>query len=138
MIYNTYKSLTQTGGVDLANDTIKVALVTNSYTPNIDTNTYWDDVSANEASGTGYTAGGATLAGKTVTVDTTNDRAEFDASDITWSSATITARYAVIYKDTGVDSTSPLIGYIDFGEDKSTAGVDFVIQWNTEGIITTS
>ncbi len=51
--------------IDWDTDVIKVALVTSSYTPAQDTHDYWDDVSANEASGTGYTAGGATLGSKT-------------------------------------------------------------------------
>ena len=124
------------GDVDLPADTIKVALVTSAYTPNIDTHDYWDDVSANEAAGTGYTAGGATLANKTVTYDAANNRAIFDNTvDTVWSTATVTARYAVIYKDTGTPGTSPLLGYVDFGQDESANAGDFTIQWSADGIL---
>lgn len=51
--------------IDLLSDDLRMALVTGSYTPNADADDFWDDVSANEASGTGYTANGQALAGKT-------------------------------------------------------------------------
>ncbi len=123
------------GGIDLDTDTIKVMLVTSSYTPDADTHDYKDDIT-NEVTGTGYTAGGATLSGKTVTQDNTNNLGVFDANDVTWSSSTITARGAVLYKDTGTASTSPLICYFDFGSDKSSVSGDFTIQWNSGGILT--
>lgn len=123
------------GGIDLDTDTIKVMLLTNSHTDNPDTQEYIDDVSANEVSGTGYTAGGATLANKTVTQDNTDDEGVFDADDVVWSSSTITARYAAVYKDTGTPATSPIIAIIDFGEDKASSSGNFTIQWGAEGII---
>jgi hypothetical protein len=96
-IYNSFKKDIMSGAIDLDTDTIKVMLVTSSYTPNIDTHDFMDDVT-NEVSGTGYTAGGAELASKTVTVDTTDDEGVFDAADLTWSTSTITARGAVLYR----------------------------------------
>jgi hypothetical protein len=122
------------GGIDLDTDTLKVALVTSTYAPNIDTHTKFSDIT-NEVTGTGYTAGGATLASPTVTMDTTLDKGVFDAADVSWSNSTITARGAVIYKSTGTPTTSPLIAYIDFVSDKvSTAGT-FTITWGAGGII---
>ncbi len=134
ILYNKGKTEILKGGIDLLTDTIKAALVTSSYTPDKDADTFFDDVT-NEVSGTGYTAGGKALANKTVTQDDTNDRAEFDADDATWTVATITARAAVVYKDTGTASTSLLIAYIDFGQDYSTLGEDFTVEWDTEGIL---
>jgi hypothetical protein len=135
-LYNSFKKKALQGLVALDTDTIDVALVKSTYTPNIDTDTFWSDVSANEATGTGYTAGGAALASKALTVDTANDLVKFTAADTSWPSSTVTARYAVIYKNTGTASTSPLIGYIDFGADKTTSGDTFYIQWDaTNGIL---
>lgn len=111
-----------------------MALVTSSYTPNQDTHDFFDDVT-NEVSGTGYTAGGATLGSQAVTQDDTDNEGVFDAADVTWSNSTITARGAVLYKSTGTASTSPLIAYFDFTEDKSSSSGDFTISWNAEGII---
>lgn len=139
-IYNFFKKClfdhTVNINLKVGADTIKCALLTSSYTPNIDTQDYWDDVVANEITGTGYTTDGATLANQAVTQDNTNDRAVFDADDVTWSSSTITARYAILYKYTGTASTSPLLVYFDFGSDKSSSSADFTIQWNAVGILT--
>ena len=133
-VYNSYKKDVLDGTIDLVNDTIKVALCTSSYTPDIDAHSFFDDIT-NEVVGTGYTAGGETLGTKTTTQDNTDDEGVFDAADTTWSSSTITARYAIIYKDTGTASTSPLICYVDLGEDKTSVSGDFTLSWNAEGII---
>jgi hypothetical protein len=134
VIYNSFKRDIMNGGIDLDTDTIKVALVTSSYTPDQDAHDNFDDVT-NEVSGTGYTAGGATLASVSISADNTDNEGVFDAADVTWSSSTITARGAVIYKSTGTASTSKLIAYIDFGADKSSSSGDFTIQWDSEGIL---
>ena len=82
----------------------------------------------------GYITGGKALSNKSVTQDDVNDRAKFDGEDITWETATINARAAVLYKDTGTASTSTLIAYIDFGLDFQSSGGDFTIEWHTDGI----
>jgi len=121
--------------VDFDSDTIKVALLTSSYTPNQDTHDYFNDVSANEVTGTGYTAGGNTLASKTATYDSGTNVIVLDAADVTWASSTITARYAVVYDSTGTASTSALIGYVDFGSDQSSTNGNFTITWDSTGIV---
>ena len=131
--YHNYLREAQDGNIDLINDDIRVALLTSSYTPDLD-HAFFDEVSANEVSGTGYTAGGAALTGKVIADDDAGDRAYFDADDVVWANSTITARYAVIYKNTGVQATSPLIDYIDFGSDRESSGADFRIEWNALGI----
>lgn len=134
VIYNSFKSKIMSGAIDLDTDTIKVALVTSTYTPDQDVHDFFDDVT-NEVSGTGYTAGGATLASVVVSADNTDNEGVFDAADTTWSTSTITARGAVIYKSTGLASTSPLIAYIDFVSDKSSSAGNFTIQFSAEGIL---
>lgn len=121
---------------DLSTVTLKVALVGSGYTPALTTDQYWSDAVANEVTGTGYTAGGITLTSAVVAADTTNHRGKFSAANVTWASSTITAVGAVIYKSTGVNSTSPLVGYIDFGGSKSSSAGNFTIQWDaTNGIM---
>lgn len=123
------------GAIDLDTDTIKVMLVTSSYTPDQDAHTKRSDIT-NEVSGTGYSAGGAALANKAVTADNTDNEGVFDADDLTWSSSTITARGAVLYKSRGgASSADELICYIDFGADKSSSAGNFTLQWDAEGII---
>jgi len=121
--------------VDFDTDTIKVALLTSSYTPNQDTHDYFNDVSTYEVTGTGYTSGGITLASKTATYDSATNVIVLDAADVTWSSSTITARYAVVYDSTGTASTSALIGYVDFGSDQSSTNGNFTITWDSTGIV---
>lgn len=136
-IYNNFKVRMLGSGtmVDLDSDTIKIALLTSSYTPDFDAHDFFDDVSANEvgASGT-YSAGGATLS-VTLTQDNTDNEGVFDATDVSWTGTTITARYAVIYKSTGVSSTSPLIALIDFGSNQSSSAGTFTITFAAEGIV---
>ena len=122
--------------VDWDSDTIKVALVSSSYTPNQDTHDYWDDVVANEVSGTGYTAGGATLGSKTATYDSATNVVILDAADTVWASSTITARYAVIYDDAGATNAQKvLVGYVDFGSDQSSTNGNFTVTWDATGIV---
>jgi hypothetical protein len=122
--------------IDWDSDTIKVALLTNAYTPDQDGHDYYDDVVANEVSGTGYTAGGNTLANKTNQYNSATNVIVLDADDTTWASSTITARYAVIYDATpATNATRPLIGYVDFGSDQSSSNGNFTITWDATGIV---
>lgn len=112
--------------------TIKVALLDTNHTFTQDTDDYWDDISANEASGTGYTAGGATLASKTCTVS--GRVTTVDAADTSWASSTVTAYYAVYYYASGTASTSLLIGCINFDGAKTTDNGTFQLTWNASGL----
>jgi hypothetical protein len=98
-----------------------------------DTHRYKSSVT-NEVTGTGYTAGGVTLTSKTAVYDVASNTLTLDCADPTWAASTITARYLVFYKDTGTASTSPLIAYVDFGEDRSTGATPFTYTVPTTGI----
>jgi len=135
VVYNSFKKELVDGSIgDMAAGTIKVMLVTSSYTPDQDSHTRRSDVT-NEVAGTGYTSGGTALASGTVTQDNTDNEGVYDAADVTWSSSSITARAAVLYKSTGAAATDNLIAYFDFSEDKTSTNGDFTIQWGSEGII---
>lgn len=124
-------ALNNTLALDLDNDTLKIMLVTDAYTPDFGTHDFKSDVT-NEVVGTGYTAGGETLT--SVTLTQAAGTITFDAADVTWTSSTITARAAVIYDDTIVND--PLICYIDFGSNQSSSSGDFQIAFNASGIFT--
>lgn len=128
----------KTGAVDWGTDTIKVALLEAAYTPAQGTHQFFADVSASEASGAGYTAGGATLANRAQSYDAANLRVVLDADDVSWDPSSITAQYVVVYKDTGSPATSPLIGYGDAGAPQTSDGAAFSIEWNTDGIFRTT
>jgi hypothetical protein len=136
LLYGNFIAKAFNKEIDWDTDTIKVALLTSSYTPNQDTHDYFDDVSAAEVTGVGYTAGGNTLASKTNTYDAATNVIVLDAADTTWSASTITARYAVVYDASGGSaSTNPLIGYVDFGSNQSSSNGNFTITWDATGIV---
>lgn len=120
--------------VDWDTDTIKCALTTSAYTPDQDTHDFFNDIT-NEVSGTGYSAGGVTLTCSAPTYDTATNVVSLDAADAQWTSASFTARYAIIYKSTGVSSTSPLLGYVDFGGDETVSSGTFTIVWDSTGVL---
>ena len=106
--------------------TFKIALYTSSATLSAATTAY---TTSNEVSGTGYTAGGNTL---TISTNPTNGGSGttvyLSFSNTTWTSSTITARGALIYKSGG---TNPSVAVLDFGSDKSSSNGDFQIQFPT-------
>ena len=130
-IYDCFKEDLMVADVNLGTggDTLKVALLDNSHAFDA-TDTVWSDISANEISGTGYTAGGATLASQAVAV--ASNTAAFDAADTSWTTATITAYHAVIYDTT---NTNSLICSIDFGGAQTATTGTFTIEWNANGIV---
>lgn len=126
LIYNSFLDDLTRCNIDADADTFKTLLVTSSYTANKDTHLKRSDVT-NEATGTGYSSGGVTTA-CTVAKDLTNDKITLTFAAASWSSSTITARGAVIYKSTGTASADPLVGYIDFGGDVSSTGGTFSVS----------
>jgi len=121
------------GDHHLDTEDIYIALYTSSATLNATTDGY---TSSNEvANGNGYTTGGVALASKAVTEDTNSGSTTagsgiFDAADPEWTSATFTARGALIYNKTLGDASSNARGAIavlDFGGDFTVAGGTFKI-----------
>ena len=112
------------GGQNLGNGgtTLKIALYTSSASLGATTSAY---TTSNEVSGTGYTAGGATLSSQAVAYDSSNNVAYFDAADPSWSSATITARGALIYNNSKSNAS---IAVLDFGSDYTSTAGTFTIQ----------
>lgn len=101
----------------------KIALYTSAATLGASTTAY---TATNEVSGTGYTATGNTLTN--VTPTTSGTTAFTDFADTTWSTATITARGALIYNDTNADRA---VVVLDFGSDKTSTAGDFTIVFPT-------
>jgi hypothetical protein len=105
-------------------NTFKLALYNNTASFTAATTAY---TATNEISGTGYTAGGGTLTN--VTPTTSGTTALTDFADLTFSTATITARGALIYNDTAAGDPSVVV--LDFGSDKSSTAGDFTIVFPT-------
>lgn len=120
--------------VDLDSDILKVMLCSSSYVPDQDAHRYKSDIT-NEITGTGYTAGGATLSSVVVSYTGASNLLSLDAADAQWTNATFTARVAVLYDASPAsDSTRPLIGYILFDADIPVTNSTFTIQWDSTGI----
>jgi hypothetical protein len=128
-IYERFKANVFNKIVDMEADTVNVMLLSGGHSFTATHNLY-NQVTANQISGTGYTSGGVALASKTVTQAATT---KWDATDSEWTSATFTAAHAVIYD---VTATNNLVASIDFGGDQSVSSGTFTIQWHADGIIT--
>ena len=105
-------------------DTFKIALYTSSATLSASTTAY---SSSNEVSDSGsYSAGGGSLT--SVTPTTSGTTAICDFADISFTSATITARAALIYNST---NSNKAVCVLDFGGDKTSTSGTFTIQFPT-------
>jgi hypothetical protein len=139
-IYNNFKEQVMEGIFNLASGghTLKQILLT-GHTPDIDADTVYADVSAEEyGSGSGYTAGGATVGSQDVTQDNTNDQGVFDAADVLWSSlgalSPATPSHTIMFDDTPTSPADPLICYWELGA-TATNGGNYTLQFGANGII---
>jgi|TARA_R110000824_G_scaffold75593_1_gene191719 hypothetical protein len=101
-------------------NSFKLALYTSSATMGATTTAYSTN---QEASGTNYSAGGSALTNVAPTSSGTTGFTDFN--DLTFGTATITARGCLIYNDTA--SGDPAVAAIDFGGDKTSTAGDFTI-----------
>ncbi len=118
---SSFKQQILLGEHDLDTDTIKIALYTSAATLSAATTAY---TTSDEVVGTGYTAGGNTLAGATVSL--TGTTAFVDFTDTTWTTATITARGALIYNSS---KSNKAVAVLDFGSDKTSTAGNFTVQF---------
>ena len=106
-------------------DSFKIALYTSSATLGATTTAY---TASNEvANGNGYTTAGEALTNVTPTSSSTTAYTDFN--DVTWSTATFTARGALIYNDT--EAGDPAVCVLDFGADYTATNGDFTVQFPT-------
>lgn len=110
-------------GIHLAADTYKIALYTSSSTLDGTATAY---TATNEVTGTGYTAGGATLAG--FAVNSGSGKAWLDFTDPSWPSSTITARGALIYNSS---RSNKAVMVIDFGSNITSTSGTFTVTLPT-------
>jgi len=123
----SFKKALLDGEMDFSSNTgqsYKIALYTSSASLDAATAAY---TTSNEVSGTGYTAGGNTLTISTVPT-TSGTTAFLSFATTTWTTATITARGALIYQ---VGGSTPSVAVLDFGGDKTSTAGDFQITFPT-------
>ena len=122
----SFKQDLMEGVHDFTTHTFKIALYPNAATLDASTSAY---TTTNEVTGTGYTAGGENLTVVGGTVSVSGTTAFIDFADVSWTSATITARGALIYNSSVVGN--PSVAVLDFGADKTSTDGTFTVQFPT-------
>lgn len=121
--------------IDYINDDVSLLVVDNTYTFDR-TDEFVSDITG-EVSGSGYSR--LSLSGKTIGLNASTNTVVFDCSDLTMNAVSTSNAFsgAVIYGNTGVDSTSPLIGFFDMPE-TSTNGSDVTLTVAAAGLFQVS
>lgn len=138
-VFNIAKEKLMDGTFDLDTNTFKMALTTSSQAldatfAGTSTNAQYSDLTAEVASGGGYTTGGKTL---TCTWARSSGTITFDCDDQAWTTSTITARYAVIYADNaGVDDLLCFCLLDSTPADVSTISGTLTVTINASGVFT--
>tara|TARA_R110002049_G_scaffold21192_1_gene77685 strand:- start:542 stop:970 length:429 start_codon:yes stop_codon:yes gene_type:complete len=125
-ICTVFKQDLMSPGGNLEAQSLKCALYTNAATLNATTSVY---ITANEVTGnvaTNYTTGGNTLTNVAISVDGTT--AIFDADNVTFPNATISAQAALLYNANNANSA---IAVLDFGGVKTSTNGTFELQFPT-------
>jgi hypothetical protein len=118
------------GEIDMESDTIKMVYMSTSYTPDSANDQFYSDIVADIAAGSPT----ETLASIDVRIDTGNNRVEVDAADVSETGITTTTNKVIIYKDTTVEATSPLIACLDIGSTLTPVGGTLSLVFNAEGL----
>lgn len=118
---NSFKTMLWKGQIAAASDTFKIILMDTSYTFDKDSHNAYADISSSELpTANGYTVGGVTLSGVTITTDNTQDRCEVTFNNAQWtaSGGSISTSGAIIFNDStatgsGDDETDAICAYLD-------------------------
>jgi hypothetical protein len=126
--FMVHKALT--GNINFGTDTFRMLLTTGTVLGETEKDTfdYRNDITTEHAATGGYATGGNVVALTVAAVDTVNNDIEITAAPVAWSSSTITATGAVIYKARGgASSADELVCYIDFGGTVSSTNGTFTV-----------
>ena len=116
------------GSIAALSDTLKLSLLTTTYSPNLSTDQYYNIV-----------PGGAITAAGVALTSVTGSAGTLSAANVTFTSVSGSASaYLCLYKDTGTASTSPLIGLIDTasGLPVTPNGGNIVVAWSSGQVFT--
>lgn len=134
---NVYYNLGKTGQLDgtfsWGTTVMKCALMSSNYTP-VASQSLYSMISGSESTGTGYTTGGATLAGVSL-ISQGQSEWYVDAQDVSWTSTSVTTAWGIIYASV----SGRLVGAYDFGGSHTVRNGTFGISWNSsDGLLKTS
>lgn len=141
-VFNKAKLYLLNGVHDLDSHTFKMILTTSSQALDAtfvgtSTECLYADLTAQVANGNGYTTGGKTL---TMSVTQSTGTITVDCDDQSWTSATFTAKYAVIFNDTPTSPADPLLGFVDLettsGTGLSPSNGTLAVTINASGLFT--
>lgn len=139
-VYNAALKAIVDGTIDLNSSDIRAALLMTNTTADTDNDAdvfVGDLTTLDECDATGYAR--QALASEAVNIDDTNDRAEFDATDVSFTglsgNATRAIQGVLLYKHVTNDADSPLLAFIDFTSDIPATATQIDIPWNAEGIL---
>lgn len=115
---------------------VKVLMVTDTETPDFNADAFRNAVTANEVSGTGYSAGGVVITATELTI--AGGVLTYDAADASWASSTIANAMAAVgyFARGGADTADELVFLSDFVSAASSSGGTFTVQWSGSGIWT--
>lgn len=139
LVFNNAKKRIMDGTVDFDTHDIRVLLcMTNTNADTLaDGANFLADLTLDECDSSGYAR--VALTGEAVNTDDTNDRAEFDANDASFTglggNATRAIQGALVYKHVTNDSDSIPLFFVDFASDIPTTATQIDIPWNSEGIL---
>lgn len=138
VIYNHFKEQLLVGAINCSGDTFKMILLDSLYTFSADGNLGLADINSREITGSGYTAGGATLAGQTVLQRDSVDNVRFDGNDVAWTNlGTDVIRHAVLYDDTPTTPVAdPLCIHWEIATNSN--GGNYTLQFGASGILVLS
>jgi hypothetical protein len=131
-LYGEFLEALYKGVHNFSSHSFRMILCTSDYSPDADTDSLLTDIT-NEVVGTGYSTGGKVVTINSVVYDAVSHKLIITANNIQWAMSSITARYAVLYNYTV--SSKPLVGYFDFGEDKTSNNSMFELDIASEGLI---
>ena len=138
-VYNEFKRASAAGEIDLNADDIRIALLMTNTTADTenDGKTFISDFTTlDEFDGSGYVR--KALANEAVNLDDPNDRAEFDADDVTFTAlgaGTRSVQGVLLYKEGASDAARRIIAWLEFATVKTPDGSDFTVAWNAQGIL---
>lgn len=144
-VFPEYMTGVAAGNLNMSGGTWKIALSNGAGPVSLSTSgistaklfTDWTAISTlSEITGTGYTAGGATVSSPTWSIGGTNNSVMTftSATNPSWTSATFTANQAVLYQSSA--STIQLAAFWDFGGAVSVTGATFTLTINGSGLLT--
>ena len=129
VISNVFKEELLKGNHDFdGGATYKLALYTSSKTVSASDPTAYNTTNQ-VADGNGYSTGGATLANPSVTGGSSASTAFVDFDDVSFTSASFTARFAQIYRSDASAPTNNSVLVLDFGGDFTATNGTFTIQF---------